>query len=438
MASFDDEAQLTISSDLFRPDNSEEKNVALFSLMLGRKVRSVSVTSMSGAGGFSGEMSRVVVCWDDNGEEISMVMKHTKENGANSSRTLGLAREGCFYDWAAASNRQVYESLIPKVYYSKGDMSSGDKVILLEDLGSFVQSGYFFGGGSPLNWGKDLGKEVSDKGLSLLANNSADPSEIIELVAEAACRLAAKYHGQHWMRQDLLDNNTWLKSSDWHVGNGRESWEAGQNYIKSSWEKLKSTKADLNIAECIYSPYIVGLIDASINQISWENFQKKIQSSHFTLAHGDFHPANMMCTFDNELFKAGRLSATDIAIRLVDWEVVGVGSGAQDIGQYMMSHMAPSTRRGCEDRLLRVYYDALMATIAECKCDGNTVADRGEYTFDMCYREYVYGGVERWVFLLIILAGMCPDDMQKYFLHQVESFAKDHGVTADSIGMSRL
>ena len=128
-------------------------------------------------------------------------------------------------------------------------------------------------------------------------------------------------------------------------------------------------------------------------------------------------------------------------MRLVDWEVVGVGSGAQDIGQYMMSHMAPAARRLCEDRLLKVYYDKLQATIASRVVDSADVVPdgcRGDYTFEKCKREYVYGGVERWMFLLIILAGMCPNNMQQYFLNQVEAFALDHGVTAESIGMSRL
>lgn len=471
MATFEDRK---ITSQSFQSDNSEATNVALFSQMLGRSVSSVSVESMSGAGGFSGEMSRVRVHWteqdaDNNNEEeeqkgkdkdkvLVMVMKHTKESGGASSRALGLAREGCFYEWASSSSsikdRKTYDSLLPKIYYSKGDMSSGDKVILLEDLGDYVQSGYFFGSGSPLNWGRDLVKDVTSKGLSLgpseINSNSDSGSggtscSVTELVAEAACLLAAKYHGQHWMRNDLLEDNVWLKASDWYMQKGEETWQQGQKYIKDAWEVLKTTKATVDNTACKWSPYMIGLIDASINKISWEGYQDRIKNSHFTLAHGDFHPANMMCTFDNNLLETGSLTAEDITIRLVDWEVVGVGSGAQDIGQYMMSHMTPAARRQCEDRLLRVYYDTLQTTIAARNVDGEGgesdgvyAPSRGEYTFDMCKTEYIQGGVERWMFLLIILANMCPDSMQQYFLDQVEAFALDHGVTAESVGMSRL
>lgn len=436
MAAFYDQP---ITSQLFRSDNTAEKNVLLFSQMLGRSVSSVDVESMSGAGGFSGDMSRIRVQFGDASDadgEMVMVMKHTKENGAESSRAYGLAREGCFYQWVRSSNNKTYDDLLPKIYYSKGDMTTGDKVILLEDLGHLVQTGYFFGGGSPLNWGRDLAAEVASKGLSLCpAESTTSAGNVTELVAEAACLLAAKYHGEHWLRADLLAGQSWLKASDWYVQQGEASWQAGQKYTRDLWEIIKTTKANLENTGCKWSPYIIGLIDSSISKISWEGFQKHIRDAHFTLAHGDFHPANMMCTFDDSLLQAGKLTAEDITMRLVDWEVVGVGSGAQDIGQYMMSHMSPEARRSCEDRLLRGYYDKLQATIAACDA---VREDRGEYTFEMCKREYVYGGVERWMFLLIILANMCPDAMQQFFLNQVEAFALDHGVTAESIGMSRL
>lgn len=36
-------------------------------------------------------------------------------------------------------------------------METGEKIIIMEDLSlKGIQSGYFFGPGSPLNWGKDL------------------------------------------------------------------------------------------------------------------------------------------------------------------------------------------------------------------------------------------------------------------------------------------
>ena len=47
---------------------------------------------------------------------------------------------------------------------------------------------------------------------------------------------------------------------------------------------------------------------------------------------------------------------TDFDLILLDWEMVGVGSGPQDIGQYMISHTAPEERRANEKMLVEHYY----------------------------------------------------------------------------------
>jgi thiamine kinase-like enzyme len=79
-----------------------------------------------------------------------------------------------------------------------------------------------------------------------------------------------------------------------------------------------------------WDPLLVACLDASFAKISWDVFQDNIKSTAWTLAHGDFHPANMM--WDNA---ASRLV-------LLDWEVVGLGSGPQDLAQFLISHMDKS------------------------------------------------------------------------------------------------
>jgi len=51
---------------------------------------------------------------------------------------------------------------------------------------------------------------------------------------------------------------------------------------------------------------------------------------------------------------AGRLA-------LVDWEAVAVGSGPQDLGQFMISHASPAARRALAPGALRSYAAALTA-----------------------------------------------------------------------------
>ncbi len=55
------------------------------------------------------------------------------------SKRLGLAREAIFY-------RELKDSLsdLPLVYYADGDLETGSKVIFMEDLSSWVDSGSLF------------------------------------------------------------------------------------------------------------------------------------------------------------------------------------------------------------------------------------------------------------------------------------------------------
>eukprot|EP00959_Pyramimonas_sp_CCMP1952_P158215 3308855-Pyramimonas_sp.AAC.1 len=45
---------------------------------------------------------------------------------------------------------------MPRVYHATGDMATGRKMVLMEDLASCAQAGHFFGAGNPNNWGRDL------------------------------------------------------------------------------------------------------------------------------------------------------------------------------------------------------------------------------------------------------------------------------------------
>ena len=152
--------------------------------------------------------------------------------------------------------------------------------------------------------------------------------------------------------------------------------------------------------------------------------------------HGDFHPANMMwqrLVCDGEPL-SGRLV-------ILDWEVVGLGSGPQDLAQYLISHASPELRRSCEIQLVQEYY----ATLTGGESASNSmpgvspsVVDHSGYSFEMCWAEYVAGGSERWIWLLALLSTMCPDSMNQYFHDQVGAFLRDHEVTPESIGMPRV
>ena len=120
--------------------------------------------------------------------------------------------------------------------------------------------------------------------------------------------------------------------------------------------------------------------------------------------------------------------------------MVGVGSGPQDIGQYMISHTAPEERRANEKMLVEHYYEVLFAAIPSDSASASASGSErsSTLTWELCWREYVHGGVERWVWLLALIAGTCPDVLTQYFHNQVEAFALDHEITVENIGMPRV
>jgi hypothetical protein len=67
------------------------------------------------------------------------------------------------------------------------------------------------------------------------------------------------------------------------------SWHGGQQYSKSLWGSIKSKIASDSYT-VKWDPFMVDLMEASMSKISWDDFQQRIQSSSWTLVHGDFHP----------------------------------------------------------------------------------------------------------------------------------------------------
>ena len=190
-----------------------------------------------------------------------------------------------------------------------------------------------------------------------------------------------------------------------------------------------------------WDAHLLQCMEASFAKISWTDYQQTVQSAEYqwTLVHGDFHPANIMWRWVQEQQEGG--SNTTEAVEaggspvILDFEVVGLGSGAQDLAQYLISHMEPQQRRACEEALLADYYAHLTGTAG---VEGAPAVPPTQYSYAQCQQDYVQGGVGRWVWMLGLLAGMCPDNMTQYFHDQLRHFIADHGVTPASMPMPRV
>ena len=181
-------------------------------------------------------------------------------------------------------------------------------------------------------------------------------------------------------------------------------------------EKLKSETCEYTV---VWDQNLLDVIRASFSKISWQTYQSQACTAPWTLVHGDFHPANMMVR-----------KGTNNLI-LLDWEVVGVGCGPQDLGQYVISHMSAAARRSIEESALQYYYDLLTK-------EGSSTVTKEAYSWSQCRSDYVMGGAERWIWLLAVITRMCPEPMVQFFHDQVKDFILDHGITPHTIGMPRI
>jgi hypothetical protein len=142
---------------------------------------------------------------------------------------------------------------------------------------------------------------------------------------------------------------------------------------------------------------------------------------------------------------------------VIDWEMVGIGiallellycyglisqlisgSGPQDVAQYLISHASDSDRLKHERTLVEEYYACLTGSPKYWTTATTSEVCSEKYSWEDCWRDYIEGGSERWVWLLALLSGMCPDPMVQYFQDQLASFIISHNITPASIGMPRV
>lgn len=346
---------------------------------------------------------------DDSSTTKSIVVKQVPPAGRPLSKQLGLAREALFYD-QLAPDLNTSEEIIPHIFYSWGDIESGSKVVLMEDLSQkSLDSGVFFGPGNPNNWNRNLDEQVKRAG--------ANPPSAAE-VAQVTFKAMAKVHATFWEREDLLDPKyDWLRGHQWLLGKGKDSWEASQQLVQNFWQACLKREADGHSTIRWDPPTVREAVEAAVKGISWDAQTKRLhRHGHWTLVHGDFWPGNCMWMIESE----------QNSIRLLDWEMVGLGSGPQDLGQYILSNMDPAERRKHERSLVEAYFEELK------RCGVQNI------DWEYCWSEYKIGGLERWLWFLIYFVGQDGMlDWAQFFHNQIASFMTDHNLTAKDVVQPR-
>ena len=350
-----------------------------------------------------------------------------KDASGARGKALGLAREGLFYaHWptlfvAAAADDddadddhsvvvQQIANLLPRVVRSAADMDTGAKTLLMEDMSACVQAGYFFGPHNPNNWGiKDL--VAAQRGFELT------PAQITAMAGS----VAAKLHAATWNRTTLRDPDatpSWLRGAGWLTGRDRASWEASQQSMADYWAGIQAQRKD-GACGVSFSDRLARCLDAAVAKIDWDAFQAELADRPFCLVHGDFHPANFMVRPKNAVGQH--------TLALLDWEMVGVGSGPQDLGQFMVSHFAGDDRAALERGAVEAYFAELTSLNPSIKM-----------TLEECWAEYVEGALGRFLWFVPMLVSLCPPTMGQFFVDIVEHFVETHGVTPETVPMPRV
>ncbi|CAE8600265.1 unnamed protein product [Polarella glacialis] len=361
----------------------------------------------------AGEFNRVdITC--EGGEELSLVMKSVSKEKLSTSIQLGLPREATFYNELAPRLGKV----VPRAWYAHGDLLTGEKVILMENIASMVPAGVFFGPGNPNNWGLDLPQLSSEAG-----------SPPAEQVAKQAFLCYAQLHAEFWQSEQLLQLS-WLRGADWYQGRGQDSWQAAQQMAADSWSEIRAENskapADQAPEALQWDPHLVACLEVSFGKVSWQQFQSDIRAIHWTLVQGDCHPGNALWP--------GQESSSGEEMKLIDFEMVGIGSGAQELGQFLISHMTPALRRSCERSLVASYHQELTSRLRARGLE----AEASAYSLEMCWSDYVAGGAGRWLWFVPYLAKVCPAKVAQYFNDQTAAFLTDHFPNPAQVGQPRV
>ena len=112
---------------------------------------------------------------------------------------------------------------------------------------------------------------------------------------------------------------------------------------RSGFDVMEQGNISEGLWQCLKSFY---------KNLKWENYKEEIRIKKlpWTFIHGDFHPGNIMWMPDDPTCK----------VRLFDWEMVGVGFGPQELGQYVISHFDLSKYgANVHKELVTAYYNEL-------------------------------------------------------------------------------
>ena len=156
------------------------------------------------------------------------------------------------------------------------------------------------------------------------------------------------------------------------------------------------------------------------SNLNWDSYQKAMAEEvlPITFVHGDFHPGNIMWLPDDPVCR----------VRFLDWEVVSLDYGPQELGQYVIAAVDMSEYGvDVQSHWVNAYYEELVAR--------NPDIENG-CSYEACFNNFVNGGIRRW---LIMLSKFSTIDLKmfNFFADQVDTFRKLHSVQPQNVSYPR-
>jgi thiamine kinase-like enzyme len=372
---------------------------------------SVEITDDKIAGGFNGKMMRIRLHWSspppaelDIPSQMIIKSVQNQVGRLHASLMLGTPREALFSREYGQNNRDPVLNVMPRVIYANGSWWSGEYVTIMEDLSL---KGGFHGGVM-------LGNQCFGE-VPVPDNIKQDPLVVVDTIFAQAADIHAKY----WRDEKLLKYK-WMKNVAWIQGHERGSWEMAminmRHRFNTVMKAFKSGKTKVP-----WSDHMISTINNAFENTNWRTFRSKMNLSDpttpFTLCHGDFHASNTLWCPPNDKSPTSR-------VYLIDWSEVGVFCPFTELAQFIVSHITVADRRAHEREIFERYYNHLVEKGVDSKV----------FPLEDCWKRYQIGGIERWLLMLILLAGISiqypqalSDDHIAWFYNQVSTFVEDHG-----------
>jgi aminoglycoside phosphotransferase len=162
------------------------------------------------------------------------------------------------------------------------------------------------------------------RGLDQAAGVSAED-------AVTAVRGAARLHATYWDR-DLTDLATTFLPLDNPIHQA-----VLPQIFASGWDRCKAEAGDL------LSAALVTYGDRYLEVLPWLLAQ---QSTNATLLHGDWRADNL-------------LIADDGSLAVIDFQIMGIGAAAYDVGYFLSQSMEPEVRQAAGPRVIDAYFAEL-------------------------------------------------------------------------------